>query len=121
MVVGFRLFCLVIVSLCHEGLAIEPLAGSIMSLRILKRSGLEGNDPRGGEVMFAGKDQLMGKKQKNGQLFRISKRKEQGSIIPDTKRQFHRFLLKYISKMLKTNYIYLTLFLQGNEKAQCKD
>ena len=66
-----------------------------MSLRILKRAGLDWNDAREANVMFTGNDPLIGNKQMNGQLFRISKRKEQETIIPDIERQFHRFLLRY--------------------------
>ena len=100
MIVGFRLFCLVIVSLCHEGLAIEPLADSRMSLRILKRAGPDWNDPRGVDVMFPGNDPLMGNEKINGQLFRIAKRKEQDRIIHVIGRQFHPFLLKYDTRCL---------------------
>ena len=95
MIVGLRLFCLVIVLLCHEGLPIKPLADSRIYLRMLKRSGLDWNDPRAAGVMFAGNDPLIGNEQRNGQLFRISKRKEQDSIIPNIQRKFHRFLLRY--------------------------
>ena len=95
MIVGFRLFCLVSLSLCHEGLAIEPLADPRMSLRILKRAGTDWNDPRGVDDMFGGNDPLMGNEKLNGQLFRISKRKEQDSINPNIQRKFHRFLLRY--------------------------
>ena len=87
---GFRLCCLIILSLCHERFAIEPLADSRMSSQILKRAGHNGIDPRGGEVMFTGNAPLMGNKRLNGRLFRISKRKEQDISIPDIERQFHR-------------------------------
>ena len=85
----------VIVSLGHEGLAFETLADSRMSLPILKRAGLDWNDPSEGHVNVTGKDPLSGDEQMNGQLFRISKKKEQDTIIPDIERQFHRFLLRY--------------------------
>ena len=95
MIVGSRLFCLVIVSLCHEGIPIKPLVDPRMSLRILKRAGPNWNDPRGVDVMFPGNDPLMGNEKLNGQLFRISKRKEQDRIVPDIEREIRRFLLRY--------------------------
>ena len=91
---GFRLFCLVIVSLGHEGVAFETLVDSRMSLPILKRAGLDCNDAGEANVMFTGNNPLVGNKQMNGQLFRISKKKEQDTIIPDIERKFHWFLLR---------------------------
>ena len=51
-----------------------------MSIRILKRAGSDWNDPRGVE-MFPGNDPLMGNEKLNGQLFRISKRKDRIEIF----------------------------------------
>ena len=101
MTVGLRFFCLVIVSLCHEGLAIKPLADPRMSSGILKRAGLDWKDRRGVDVMLTGNDPLMGNEKLNGQLFRISKKKEQDTIIPDIERPFHHFLLRYFMGCLE--------------------
>jgi hypothetical protein len=83
--------------LCHHGLAMEPLADSRKISRILKRGGVEWN----GMMMFTGNDLLIGDEKINGQLFIISKRKEQYRIFPVIARQFHHFLL------LKYNIRYL--------------
>jgi hypothetical protein len=84
---GFTIVCLIILSLCHHGLAMEPLADSRMSSQILKR----------GDKKING--QLFRISKREGQdkhiLFRISKRKEQERIIPVLEGRFHRFLLKY--------------------------
>jgi hypothetical protein len=120
MIVSFRLFCLVIISLCHEGLAKEALADTRIFSRILKRTGLDWNDPIGADVMFAGNDLLMRNEQRNGHLFRISKRKEQDRIIRDIERQFYHFLLRYYTGCEELLF-YSSKFLQGNQQAQSKD
>jgi hypothetical protein len=94
MIVGFRLFCLVIASLCHEGLAIQPMTDSRMSVRILKRAGPDWNDLRGVDGTIHGNDPLIGNEMPNGQLFRIAKRKKQDKINPEIERQFHHFLIR---------------------------
>ena len=120
MIVGFRLFCLVIVSLCHEGLAIEPLVDPRMSLKILKQAGPDWNDPKGADDVFGGNDPLMGNEKLNGQLFRISKKKDQDIIISDIENEYHRFLQRYYTGCVKLLF-YSSYFVQGNEQAQCKD
>jgi hypothetical protein len=102
---GFIVVCLILVPLCHQGLALEPLADSRMGIRILKRG-----DPREEQVMFTGNDPLMGEEKINGQLFRISKRKEQDRIIHVIGRQFHPFLLKYDTQCYIANFIFKQLF-----------
>jgi hypothetical protein len=97
MQIGFKIVCLIIVSLCDYGHGHQwaPLLDSRMSFRIPKSIGLDWNDPREGHVNVTGKDPLLGDEQMNGQLFRISERNEQDTIIPDIERQYHRFLLSY--------------------------
>ena len=116
MMVGFKLFCLVIVSLCHEGLAIKPLEDSNMSLRILKRAGPEWNEPRGVNSLFPGNDPMMGNEKLNGQFLRIAKRKEQDRIIPDIVSNFHHFLLRYYTGCVEFIF-YSRNCLQGNGQA----
>ena len=120
MIAGLRLFCLVIISLCHEGLAIQPMADSRMIVRILKRTGPDWNDLRGVDGRIPGNDQLMGYDKHNGQLFRIAKRKEQDRIIRDIERQFYHFLLGYYTGCVELLF-YSSTFLQGNQQDQCKD
>ena len=88
---GFRLFCLGILSLCHESF---PSRHWLIQ-EVPKRAGLDRNDPVEVQVMFNGNDPLKGNQNMNGQLFRISKRKEQDRFIPDIERQYHCFLLRY--------------------------
>ena len=107
-------------SLGHEGVAFETLVDSRMSLPILKRAGLDWNDAREADVMFTGNDPLIGNNQMNGQLFRISKRKDQDIIISDIENEYHRFLQRYYTGCVKLLF-YSSYFVQGNEQAQCKD
>ena len=80
MQIGFKIVCLIIVSLCDHGHGHQwaPLVDSRMSFRIPKSIGLDWNDPREGHVNVTGKDPLLGV-----------------TIIPDIERQYHRFLLRY--------------------------
>ena len=103
MLFGFIVVGLMIGSLCYHGHGHQwaPLVDSRKSFRIPKRGGLDWNDPREGKVMFTGNDPLLGHKKMNGQLFRISKRKEQDTIIPDSERQLFHFLLRYYTGFLE--------------------
>ena len=119
---GFKIVCLITVSLCHHGLGHQwaPLVDSRMGFRIPKQGGLDWNDPKEVQVNFAGNDLLLGDEKMNGQLFRISKRKEQDTIIPDMERQFHHFLLRYYTVCLKI-ILYSNYFLKVYQQSQCKD
>ena len=70
---GFKIDCLIIVSLCHKGHGHQwaPLVDSRMGFRIPKQGGLDWNDPREGKVMFTANDPLLGDEKMNGQPFRI--------------------------------------------------